>query len=82
MPGARDRPCIIDLRNVDLLESSAIAELLPLLSIETGPRGRVCLSGVSYRTRQMLRMAAVPCTAEIIDDSELLARITAQADDV
>lgn len=82
LPAARDRPCIIDLRNVDLLESSAIAELLPLLSVEAGPRGRVCLSGVSYRTRQMLRMAAVPCAAEIIDDSELLARIAAQANDV
>ena len=78
----RDRLCIIDFRNVDLLESSAIAELLPLLDLDPRRRNRLCLSGVSYRTRQMLRMADVPIGAEIINDLELLAQISPQASDV
>ncbi len=75
----RDRTCIIDLRNVDLLESSAIAELLPLLGMDAQQSGRVCLSGVSHGTRQMLRMADVRVSADIIDDAELLAKISSEA---
>ncbi|MEM9397241.1 MAG: WecB/TagA/CpsF family glycosyltransferase [Pseudomonadota bacterium] len=70
----RDRSCIIDFRNVDLLESSGIAELLPLFN--RGEQNQVLLSGVGHSVKQMLRMAEIESNASLIDDSELLALIT------
>jgi len=73
---ARDRRCIVDFRAVSLLESSAIAELLPLLAMPgTGSTG-VLISGAGYHTLQMLRMAQVGVSARVIDDNELLELLT------
>jgi ABC-type transporter Mla MlaB component len=71
----RDRHCIIDFRNVDLLESSGIAELMPLLMMHGNGNSQVMLSGVGYAIRQMLRMADVKTTAVFMDDRQLLQRI-------
>ncbi|MEE4278701.1 MAG: WecB/TagA/CpsF family glycosyltransferase [Halieaceae bacterium] len=73
---ARDRRCIIDFRGVSLLESSGIAELLPLIAREARGNAEVLLSGVGYRVQQMLRMAEVELTAGVIDDRALLGHIT------
>jgi anti-anti-sigma regulatory factor len=82
LDSVRDRHCIIDFRNVDLLESSGIAELMPLFT-HTGPRGSfVFLSGVGHNIKQMLRMAEVDSTAETINDRQLLERISKESADV
>ncbi|WOJ92168.1 WecB/TagA/CpsF family glycosyltransferase [Congregibacter variabilis] len=82
LDSVRDRHCIIDFRNVDLLESSGIAELMPLFT-HRGPKGSdVFLSGVGHNIKQMLRMAEVDCTAEIINDRQLLERISKESSGV
>jgi N-acetylglucosaminyldiphosphoundecaprenol N-acetyl-beta-D-mannosaminyltransferase len=69
---ARDRECIIDLRNATLLESSAIAALAPFLSGKVGDSGCVMFSGVSPDARQMFRMAGLGQPEYFINDSKLL----------
>ncbi len=71
---ARDRDCIVDLRNVTLLESSAIVALEPFLSQREGA-GRVMFCGASANVRQMFRMAGLGEPAHFINDRELLAAI-------
>ncbi len=76
---ARERDCIIDLRNVGLLESSAIAQLHPLLSGANGQRG-VMISGAGENVRQMFRIAGLEDRGRFINDSNLLQRITISGD--
>jgi N-acetylglucosaminyldiphosphoundecaprenol N-acetyl-beta-D-mannosaminyltransferase len=75
MQSVRDRYCIIDFRNVELLESSGIAELLPLFTLPKTTQSGVLLSGTSHNTRQMLQMAEIDSNAELIDDRQLLEHI-------
>lgn len=72
----RDRRAVIDLRNVTLLESSGIAELLPLLAMRRDGCALVAFSGADYAARQMLRMAGVGAGTRCIDDQELLTLIS------
>ncbi|NCF17544.1 MAG: WecB/TagA/CpsF family glycosyltransferase [Haliea sp.] len=72
---ARDRDCIIDLRNVSLLESSAIVALGPFLSGHSGSSGRVLFSGAGANVLQMFRMAGLGEPRHFIGDSDLLAAI-------
>ena len=72
---ARDRRCIIDLRDVELLESSGIAELMPLFQPRDGYAGDVLLSGTGYSVKQMLKMAELDYDARFISDQALLAII-------
>ncbi|WP_439100785.1 WecB/TagA/CpsF family glycosyltransferase [Congregibacter sp.] len=72
----RDRHCIIDFRRVNLLESSGIAELIPLLTYTGGAYSTLYLSGVSDSIRQMLRMSEIDYTATVISDNELLGLIS------
>ena len=75
---ARDRTCIIDLRNVSLLESSAIATFEPFVgNLGTG---QVLFSGASDTVRQMFRMAELDASANFIDDRQLIRRISDGAD--
>ena len=76
LDGVRDRSCILDFRNVDLLESSGIAELMPLLKAGAEGTGAMYLSGVGYGIQQMLRMAEIETSATIINDKDLLTLIT------
>jgi N-acetylglucosaminyldiphosphoundecaprenol N-acetyl-beta-D-mannosaminyltransferase len=73
---ARDRACIVDLRNVTLLESSAIAMLEPILAASGKGLGRVMFSGASDSARQMFRMARPGAAVDFINDARLLALIT------
>jgi N-acetylglucosaminyldiphosphoundecaprenol N-acetyl-beta-D-mannosaminyltransferase len=73
---ARDRVCVVDLRKVSLLESSAIAALEPILRNGENSRGRVIFSGASENSRQMFRMARVGAPVNFIDDARLLAMIS------
>jgi N-acetylglucosaminyldiphosphoundecaprenol N-acetyl-beta-D-mannosaminyltransferase len=75
MGNARGRRCVIDLRNVSMLESSGIGELIPLLEADGGENNSVFFSGVSHGTRQMLRMADVAKDVRQIDDQQLLKLI-------
>ncbi len=75
MHTARDRDCIIDLRNVSLLESSAIATLRPFLSEHVGNSGHVMFNGASANVLQMFRMAGLGEPKYFISDSGLLAAI-------
>jgi N-acetylglucosaminyldiphosphoundecaprenol N-acetyl-beta-D-mannosaminyltransferase len=72
MVNARGRRCVIDLRNVSMLESSGIGELIPLLEADGEDNHQVLFSGVSHGTRQMLRMAEVAKDVRPIDDQQLL----------
>jgi ABC-type transporter Mla MlaB component len=73
---ARDRVCVVDLRNVTLLESSAIAALEPVLAGRANSPGSVIFSGASKNTRQMFRMAQVGAPVSFINDAQLLALIS------
>ena len=72
---ARDRDCIIDLRNVSLLESSAIIALGPFLPWRAGTSARVLFSGASANVLQMFRMVGLGEPEHFIGDSDLLAMI-------
>lgn len=73
---ARDRTCVIDLRNVNLLESSAIATFEPFLDGSGGATGRVMFSGASDNVRQMFRVAGLNAPAHFITDEHLISRIS------
>lgn len=76
---ARDRTCIIDLRDVSLLESSAIAELYPLISaIQSSRNGRILISGAGANVRQMFRVSGLEQPVQFIDDTALLAYIATE----
>jgi anti-anti-sigma regulatory factor len=76
---ARDRTCIVDLRNVTLLESTAIAELEPLIAAhQTTGDGAIMVSGADANARQMFRMTGLGESVIFIDDITLLASIAAE----
>ena len=72
---ARDRDCVLDLRNVTLLESSAIALLQPFFATANAVGGRLVFSGLNKTVTQMLRMAGLGEPQNIVNDSMLLAII-------
>ena len=76
---ARDRTCIIDLRNVTLLESSAIAELVPLIaSHQVNGDGAIMISGADANAAQMFLMTGLGGNVIFIDDKTLLATIAVE----
>ena len=76
---ARDRVCILDFRNVSLLESSAIAELHPLIAAQqASPEGQILVSGAVANVRQMFRMSGLDQPIRFIDDRLLLETIAAE----
>lgn len=76
---ARDRICIIDFRGVSLLESSAIAELYPLITaIQASEQGEILVSGAGANVRQMFRMSGLAQPVRFIDDATLLAHIATE----
>lgn len=76
---ARDRTCIVDLRNVTLLESTGIAELEPLMTTQqTTGDGAIMVSGADANARQMFRMTGLGESVIFIDDATLLASIAAE----
>jgi len=76
---ARDHTCIIDLRNVTLLESTAIAELEPLIaSHQATGDGAIMVSGAGANARQMFRITGLGESVIFIDDITLLASIAAE----
>jgi len=78
---ARDRVCILDFRNVSLLESSAIAELHPLIAAQqASPEGQILVSGAVANVRQMFRMSGLDQPVRFIDDHLLLEAIVAEGD--
>jgi N-acetylglucosaminyldiphosphoundecaprenol N-acetyl-beta-D-mannosaminyltransferase len=75
---AADRTVIIDLRNVALLESTAIVALRELFYDPAGSERRVYLSGASANVQQMFRMAGLGEPTTLMDDVTLLARIAGE----
>ena len=80
--GRRHRTCILDLRNVTLLESTAIAELYPLMIGQQERRdGAILVSGADANARQMFRMTGLGEHVLFIDDRTFLASIAAEGQD-
>ena len=75
---AADRAVIIDVRNVALLESTAIVVLRELFYGPDGAERRVYLSGASANVQQMFRMAGLGEPATLMNDATLLARIAGE----
>lgn len=76
---ARDRTCILDLRNVTRLETTAIAELQALVtSILTKGSGAIMVSGAGEQVMQMFRMTGLSDTLIAINEATLLAFISAE----
>lgn len=72
----RGRTCIIDLRDVTLLETSAIATLHDFFEKELEAKGgAVLMSGMSTNVRQMFHMTALEESVLFINDKTLLALI-------
>lgn len=76
LQSSRDRSCILDFRHVTLLESSGISELMPLLTMPALDSSEVLLSGAGFNTKQMLRMAEIESSAQFIEDTALLKRLS------
>ncbi|MEH6580749.1 MAG: WecB/TagA/CpsF family glycosyltransferase [Halioglobus sp.] len=75
----RDRTCILDLRNVTLLESTAIAELYPVMAQQQENRsGAILISGADANARQMFRMTGLGEQVLFIDDQTFLGCIAAE----
>lgn len=75
----RNRTCILDLRNVTLLESTAVAELHPMLSAQHQRRdGAILVSGAGANVRQMFRISGLDESVLFIEDKTLLASIAAE----
>lgn len=75
----RDRTCIVDLRNVSLLESSAIVALQPIVAEQHERRaGALLVSGADANARQMFRMTQLDADVILIDDETLVDSITAE----
>ncbi len=72
---ARDRDCILDLRNVTLLETSAIIALQPFFTGSGVEGGRVVFSGLNDTVLQMIRMAGLGEPQNCITDQMLLSVI-------
>jgi anti-anti-sigma regulatory factor len=73
---ARDRTCIIDMRNVTLLESTAIAKLQPVIDdMHQRSSGAIMVSGAGTNVQQMFRMTGLSESVISIDDKTLLAAI-------
>ncbi|MCX2980591.1 WecB/TagA/CpsF family glycosyltransferase [Halieaceae bacterium IMCC14734] len=78
----RNRTCILDLRNVTLLESTAIAELHPLIVAQQASRsGAILISGANANARQMFHMTGLGEQVLFIDDKTFLASIAAEGHD-
>lgn len=79
---ARERTCILDLRNVALLETTAISELQSLInSVLAQGTGAIMVSGASSHVTQMFRMTGLANNIITIDDTTLLACIAAEGVD-
>ena len=75
----RNRTCVIDLRNVTLLESTAIAEFNQLIAEQRDSRrGVVLISGADANARQMFHMSGHPEPVIFIDDQTFLSSIVAE----
>jgi anti-anti-sigma regulatory factor len=72
---ARDRDCILDLRNVTLLESSAVVALQPFFASREFGEGRMVFSGISPAVAQMFQMAGLGQPENCVDDAMLLSVI-------
>jgi N-acetylglucosaminyldiphosphoundecaprenol N-acetyl-beta-D-mannosaminyltransferase len=72
---ARDRDCILDLRNVTLLESSAIVKLRPFFSSGGPEGGRVVFSGLNDTVLQMIGVAGLGEPQNCITDQMLMSVI-------
>lgn len=78
---ARDRTCILDLRNIALLESAAIARLqAAVVDVYERGEGAILISGAGPNIRQMFRVTGLERSAIFIDDSTLLASISAESE--
>ena len=70
------------MRNVTLLESTAIAELYPLIVHQQDTRnGAILISGADANARQMFRMTGLGEHVLFIDDQTFLASIAAEGQD-
>lgn len=75
----RERTCIVDLRGVTLLESSAIVALQPIIAEQHELRtGAFLVSGADSSARQMFRMTRLDTDVVLIDDETLVASIAAE----
>ncbi|MEH6912076.1 MAG: WecB/TagA/CpsF family glycosyltransferase [Oceanicoccus sp.] len=78
----RNRTCVLDLRNVTLLESTAIAELYPLIIEQQESRsGAILISGADANARQMFNITGLGEHVLFIDDQTFLASIAAEGQD-
>lgn len=76
---ARDRTCILDLRNVTLIESSAITQLQALFTdVLAGGKGAVMVSGIGEHVAQMFQITGLVNSTVSIDDNTLLSFIAAE----
>ena len=76
---ARDRTCVIDLRNVTLLESTAIVELNHIIAEQRESRkDAIVISGADASARQMFHMTGHTEQVIFIDDQTFLASIVAE----
>lgn len=76
---ARDQTCILDLRNVALLESTAVARLQSAVAeVYERAQGAILISGAGPNVRQMFRITGLGGSAIFIDDETLLASIATE----
>jgi N-acetylglucosaminyldiphosphoundecaprenol N-acetyl-beta-D-mannosaminyltransferase len=74
---SRDRNCIVDMRGVGLLDSTAVAALSPFFGAGSG-EGGVSFSGLTAEVRQMLRVAGLGAPDRVLTDAEVLSVLCAE----
>ncbi len=69
---ARGRDCVLDLRNVTLLENSAVTALAPFFAGGTKESGRIIFSGITPAILPMIQVAGLGGPQDTVNDSMLL----------
>jgi anti-anti-sigma regulatory factor len=74
---ARDRRCVIDLRNANSIDSPAVAALNQMTETARATGGTVNICGASRNILQMFKVAEQDLSSCIISDAQLLELMTA-----
>ncbi len=79
LQNTRQRTCVLDMRRVDAVDTSGLAELYAACAAAAEEGGAVLVSGAGELTRQAMRICGLDWPVEFIDDLEMLSWIVGEA---
>lgn len=72
---ARDRLCVVDVRNVSRLDSATIISLFRSVKTVPGGRSRICISGLDKAGLKVLENTGLKNKIKLMDDKQLANQI-------